>query len=293
MAFSMTGFGRGTFSGESFTVKAEVRAVNHRFLEIAFHLPRTLMQFEDRLRRLVGARLGRGKIDVTVYLGFLAPGSVRVTLNAGLAMGYREALLALADLCRLPDELTLEHFLRFSDLFIVEQEGIEEELLWAGVEAAVEEALRELITMRKREGERLVADLLLRTARLEELVTLIEERAPSVPEHYRLQLLKRIEETLGRPAIDEARLAQEVALFADRCSIAEETVRLRSHLGQLRGILEAEEGALGRKADFILQEVNRELNTIAAKANDLAIAQAVIEAKVEVEKIREQVQNLE
>ncbi|MGQ9778636.1 MAG: YicC/YloC family endoribonuclease [Bacillota bacterium] len=292
MALSMTGFGRGTFSGDSFTVKAEVRAVNHRFLEIAFHLPRTLMQFEDRLRRLVGARLGRGKIDVTVYLGFLAPGSVRVTLNAGLAMGYYQALLDLAAFCRLPDKLTLDHFLRLPDLFTVEQETLPEEILWSGLAAAVEEALDELLAMRKREGERLAADLLARTARLEELVARIEESAPLVPEHYRTQLLKRMEELLGRPAIDEARLAQEVALFADRCNITEEIVRLRSHLGQLRGTFAAE-GALGRKADFILQEINRELNTIAAKANDLAIAQAVIEAKVEVEKIREQVQNLE
>ncbi|NLG84983.1 MAG: YicC family protein [Firmicutes bacterium] len=292
MAFSMTGFGRGTYCGDSFTVKAEVRAVNHRFLEITFHLPRTLMPFEDRLRRLVTSRVGRGKIDVSVYLGSLAPGTVRVALNTGLAMGYQRALEELTALCGLSGRPVLDHFLRFPDLFTVEQETFSEEVLWHALTAAVGEALDELLAMRKREGDRLVADLLIRLARLAELTARIEELAPLVPEYYRAQLFKRMEEILGRPGIDETRLAQEVALFADRCNITEEIVRLRSHLGQLRGTLVAE-GEGGRKADSLLQEINRELNTIAAKANDLAIAQTVIEAKVEVEKIREQVQNLE
>ncbi|MCL6548127.1 MAG: YicC family protein [Alicyclobacillus sp.] len=292
MALSMTGFGRGTFASESFTIRAEVRAVNHRFLEISFHLPRGLMRFEDRLRRMVGAHLGRGKIDVTLHLGILAPGLVRVRFDAGLAMAYREALLALADGCRLPGELTLEHFLRLPDLFTVDYEGLDEGSLWAGLSAALEEALRELTAMRRAEGERLAADLLARVALIEGFVAAIEERAPAVPDYYRTQLAKRIEEILGRPGIDETRLAQEVALFAERCNITEEIVRLRSHLGQLRGTL-VTEGAFGRKADFILQEINRELNTIGAKANDLTIARAVIEAKAELEKVREQVQNLE
>jgi len=207
-------------------------------------------------------------------------------------MAYRQALLALADDCRLPGELTLEHFLHLPDLFTVDYEGIDEGSLWTGLSAAIEEALRELTAMRRVEGERLAADLLARVARIEGLVAAIEEKAPAVPEYYRVQLAKRIEEILGRTGIDETRLAQEVALFAERCNITEEIVRLRSHLGQLRGTL-VTDGALGRKADFILQEINRELNTIGAKANDLTIARAVIEAKAELEKVREQVQNLE
>ena len=292
MALSMTGFGRGTFAGESFTIRAEVRAVNHRFLEIALHLPRGLMPFEERLRRMVAAHLGRGKIDVTLHLGILAPGFVRVRFDAGLAMAYRQALLELADGCRLSGELTLEHFLRLPDFFTVDYEGLDEELLWIGLSSALEEALRELTAMRRAEGGRLAADLLARVARVEGFVAAIEERAPAVPEYYRAQLAKRMEEIVDRSGIDETRLAQEVALFAERCNITEETVRLRSHLAQLREVL-ATDGALGRKADFILQEINRELNTIGAKANDLAIARAVIEAKAELEKVREQVQNLE
>ena len=292
MALSMTGFGRGTLANEFFAIRVELRAVNHRFLEISLRLPRSLSQFEDRLRRAIGAQLGRGKIDASIHLEILGPGLTRVRLDNGLAGGYRDALLELAARFDLPTQLSLDYFTQLPDLFNIESAALDDETLWDGLAQALADALRDLTVMRRTEGDKLAADLLQRIAAIEILVKTVEIRAPQVPEGYRIQLQRRLNEVLGQPGIDETRLAQEIAIYADRCNITEELVRLQSHLEQLRATLRME-GALGRKADFILQEINREVNTIGAKANDLAIAQAVIETKAELEKIREQVQNLE
>lgn len=292
MALSMTGFGRGTLANEFFAIRVELRAVNHRFLEISLRLPRSLNQFEDRLRRAIGAQLGRGKIDVSIHLDILGSGLTSVRLDNGLANGYRDALLELAARFDLPAQLSLDQFTQLPDLFSIESTALEDETLWDGLAQALADALRDLTGMRRTEGDKLAADLLQRIEVIETLTKTVEMRAPQVPEGYRIQLQRRLNEVLGQPGIDETRLAQEIAIYADRCNITEELVRLQSHLGQLRATLRME-GALGRKADFILQEINREVNTIGAKANDLAIAQAVIEIKTELEKIREQVQNLE
>lgn len=292
MALSMTGFGRGTFANELFAIRIELRAVNHRFLEISLRLPRGPSQFEERLRRAIGAQLSRGKIDTTVHFELLAPRSTAVRLDRGLADAYRDALLELAASCHLPARLTIDHFVHLPELFVVEAAEYDAEALWDVLAKALGVALDELTAMRRLEGDKLVADLLTRMDSIDGFCQIIESRSPLVPETYRVQLQKRLTEVLGQPGIDEIRLAQEIAIYADRCNITEELVRLRSHLGQLRATLTME-GALGRKADFILQEINREINTIGAKANDLTIAQAVIEVKTELEKIREQVQNLE
>ena len=292
MAWSMTGFGRGNYANELFAIRIELRSVNHRFLEIFLHLPRNLRQLEEKFRRVIGEKLQRGKIDVTVHFEAIGIGAARVRLDHALAAGYHEALLELAARYELPLQLRLEHLLQLPDLFTIEPGEFDANILWEGISQALNEALGELTTMRRAEGDKLVADLLKRIDNISELVVIIEARAPAVPEAYRAQLHKRLTEVLGQPGLDEIRLAQEIAIYADRCNITEELVRLRSHLGELRGTLEGE-GALGRKADFILQEINREINTIGAKANDLAIAEAVIEVKTELEKIREQIQNLE
>lgn len=292
MALSMTGFGRGDYACESFAVRIELRAVNHRFLEFSLRLPRSVTQFEERLRREISGRISRGKIDVSLRLDILAAGPAQVRLDQGLASGYKQALEDLAGRFGLEKELRIEHFLHLPELFAVEHSELDEEQLWEGISAALGQALDALVEMRRAEGGKLAADLAGRVGTIEALVGTIEERAPQVPLIHRELLEKRLAEMLGQPGLDEVRIAQEVAVFADRCNITEELVRLRSHLGQLRGTL-AMDGALGRKMDFILQEVNREINTIGAKASDLTIAQAVIEVKAELEKIREQVQNLE
>ncbi len=289
----MTGFGRGNFANELFAVRMEIRSVNHRYLEISLRLPRVAAPFEDRLRQHIGGQISRGKVDVFVHLeltgGFEA---ARVRFDAGLASAYRQALIELARLYDLPMEPRLEHLISLPDLFTVEQAELDQETLWEGLRRCSAAALEELASMRRSEGEKLLADLLKRVHILNGLTKTIEDRAPAVPEAYRALLRRRLEEALGQPGIDETRLAQEVAVFADRCCITEEVVRLKSHLDQLQGTLRMN-GAIGRKADFIVQEINRELNTIGAKANDLIIAQAVIEAKTELEKVREQIQNLE
>ncbi|MGE5550173.1 MAG: YicC/YloC family endoribonuclease [Bacteroidota bacterium] len=292
MALSMTGFGRGIFANELFAIRIELRAVNHRYLEISLRLPRSLGQFEDRLRRLIGTRLSRGKVDVSCHFEVLGAEGTRVRLDKGLAIGYHNALQELAALFGLPGEYRLDSFMQLPDLFLTEPVDFDQELLWEGISQALASGLAELTAMRRAEGEKLVRDLVERVDTVAMHTDAIEGRAPLVPETYRAQLQRRLSEVLGQAAVDEVRLAQEVALFADRCSITEELVRLRSHLSQLRSTL-LMEGALGRKADFILQEITREINTIGAKANDLTIAQAVIEVKTELEKIREQVQNLE
>ena len=292
MALSMTGFGRGTFANESFAIRIELRAVNHRFLEINLRLPRGIAQCEDRLRRAVNARLNRGKVDVYVHFEPAGAGAASVRLDGGMAAGYRTALLELAARFELPADLEIKHFVQLPDIFVVEPPEVDEESLWEGLSTALATALEQLTLMRRTEGEKLVADLLERVAALDGLAGIIVDKAPSVPEAYRLQLQRRLTEVLGGIELDQTRLAQEVAIYADRCCIVEEIVRLRSHLDQLRETLRMD-GALGRKAEFILQEINREINTIGSKANDLTIAQAVIEAKTQLEKIREQVQNLE
>ncbi len=293
MALSMTGYGRGTFADELYVIRIELRAVNHRYLEISLRIPRILGQFEERIRRVIGTQVSRGKIDASCHFEVMGADVTRVRLDRGLAVGYRDALQELAAQYGLPFELKLDYLIRLDDLFVVEPAAIDEELLWQGLSQALAEALRELTAMRRTEGEKLVRDLLARVDHVAELTHTIEEQAPLVPQVYRALIERRLSELLGQSSVvDETRLAQEVALYADRCNITEELVRLRSHLGQLRTTLRTE-GALGRKADFILQEINREINTIGAKANDLTIAQAVIEVKTELEKIREQVQNLE
>lgn len=292
MALSMTGFGRGQYSSTLMAIRIELRSVNHRFLEISLRLPRALNQFEERMRRMIAGRLSRGKVDATVHFEATANGTSSVRVDYGLVQGYHDALLELAHRFKLPARPRLEHFLQLPDLFIIEPIAITEETLWDGLSQALHAALGELTAMRRTEGEKLAADLLGRLKRIESLIDAISARAPAVPEAYMAQLQKRLAEILNQPPVDENRLAQEMAIFADRCNITEELVRLRSHLAQFRETLTGDE-ALGRKSEFIVQEINREINTIGAKANDLSIAQAVIEIKAELEKTREQIQNLE
>lgn len=291
MVRSMTGFGRGEAVRGSYHVTVEVRTVNHRYLDTSVRLPKSLAGFEEKLRSLVQGRLGRGRVEVQVALEESGEGHQTVKVDVALARRYHAALSRLQQELGLVDQPTLAALVDMPGVLVTE-ETIDVEALSAALEEAADGALAEVQRMREAEGRRLAADLSERVGLIEEALRAIETRAPEVSQEFRQRLEARIREALGEVPVDEARLLQEVAIVADRGFIAEEIVRLRSHLVETRATL-AEEAAVGRKLDFLLQEMNREINTIGSKANDVAIARQVISVKAELEKIREQVQNLE
>lgn len=292
MLRSMTGFGRGDYSkdGKEFTV--EIRTVNHRYSDIFIKLPRQIGFLEDKVRELVGKSISRGKIDVFVTYYNYSDDAKSVTLDEALAKTYISAVEALRDKFGLKDDITVSLISKYPDVLRVEQNEEDEEILWSMLKIAVEKALTSLVTMREIEGERLKSDLLDRASYIEGMIREISERAPEVPKEYKIKLEARIKELLDQQTIDENRIAMEAAVFADRCSIDEELTRLRSHIEQLRQTLSFSQ-PVGRKLDFLVQEMNREINTIGSKANDLTITKIVVEIKSEIEKIREQVQNIE
>lgn len=292
MIKSMTGFGRGEYSqdGKEFTV--EIKTVNHRYSDIFIKMPRQIGFLEERVRELVGKAVSRGKIDVFITYNNYSDDSKHVTFDEALARTYISAVEALRDKYGLRDDISVSLISKYPDVLKVEQAEEDEELLWSMLKVAAEKALDSLIRMREIEGEGLRNVLNERADYIESVVDDISKRAPEVPKEYKLKLTARLKDLLEQQAIDENRLAAEVAIFADRCSIDEELVRLSSHIGQLREALMMNQ-PVGRKLDFLVQEMNREINTIGSKANDLAITKNVVEVKSEIEKIREQIQNIE
>lgn len=292
MIRSMTGFGRGEISqdGKEFTV--EIKTVNHRYSDIFIKIPRQISFLEDRVRELVGKGISRGKIDVFITYNNYSDDSKFVTFDEQLAKAYLSAVESLRDKFALADDISVSLISKFPDVLKVEQAQEDEEQLWSLLKLAVENAVSSLIRMRQTEGEGLKKALLERADVIESMVAEISRRAPEVPKEYKAKLSERIKELLDQQTVDESRLAMEVALFADRCSIDEELVRLTSHLSQFRQILGMDQ-PVGRKLDFLVQEMNREINTIGSKANDLVITKLVVDVKSEIEKIREQVQNIE
>lgn len=292
MLRSMTGFGRGESTGSAGRIVVEMKAVNHRFSEVVFRMPKQFSALEDQARKLVQARVSRGRVDV--FVSWEAAAKARgVKVDKELALAYHNSLIELAREIGSKTELSLDTLAKLPDVLKVEEGEITAEELWPAFEAATAQAVDNLLAMREREGQSLAADLSARIDRLAELREVILTRAPQVVEEYRTRLTKRLEEILGQQnVVDPQRLAQEVAMFADRSDIAEELQRLQSHFGQFREAL-AGGDAVGRKLDFLVQEIGREINTIGSKANDAAITNQVVEAKSELEKIREQVQNIE
>lgn len=292
---SMTGYGRGEFTAEDRKFTVEMRSVNHRYNDITVKLPRFLASLEDRIRKKAAAHIFRGKTDIYVSFETFSSEDVEVRLDEALAAAYAEKLERLREVLGLPqadDGRILELAAKFPDVITVEKAQKEEEVLWEVLEPALEEAVARFLAMRETEGGNLKQDILQKKEKIRALVAGVKERAPFVAVEYREKLNRRLEELLGNVEVDPQRVAQEVAIFADRGCIDEEVTRLESHLVQLDGILR-EGGQVGRKLDFLVQEMNRESNTIASKANDIQIVQATIELKSEIEKIREQVQNLE
>lgn len=292
---SMTGYGRGEFTAEDRKFTVEMRSVNHRYNDITVKLPRFLVSLEDRIRKKTAENVFRGKTDIYISFETLSSEDVEVKLDEALAAAYAEKLKHLQNMLGITqadDGRILELTARFPDVITVEKAQKEEEELWEILLPALEEAVSRFLTMRETEGENLKRDILQKGEKIRALVADVKERAPLVVEEYREKLNRRLEDLLGNVEVDPQRVAQEVAVFADRGCIDEEITRLESHLIQLDGILR-EGGQVGRKLDFLVQEMNRESNTIASKANDVQIVQTTIALKSEIEKIREQIQNLE
>lgn len=298
MVKSMTGYGRGEETAQGTTVTVELRAVNNRYLDCTVKMPRTYIFAEDALKELVQSKVSRGKVDVFVNVAHEGGDDVTVTVNESLARAYVRAMLQLEKLGAeegnrtiLSDYKTAD-LARFPDVLTVEKKEEDQDQVKALLLAALDRALDDFNTMRAQEGEKLKADILGRADTIEGLTVQVERRSPETVKEYRTKLETRMQEVLQNTQIDESRLLTEAAIFADKVAVDEETVRLHSHLSQLRELL-GKGGAVGRKLDFLIQEFNREANTIGSKCSDVALSRVVVELKGEIEKIREQVQNIE
>jgi len=289
---SMTGYGRGEARYAQKRFVLEVRSINHRFREVVVRLPRSMAALEDRMRKSVQEYVSRGRVDVfcTVEEGEGCGHTVKV--DKTLAVAYYKAMAEIRDYLGLTGEIRIEHIISQPGLLLVEDAGEDPEEWWPAVAEALGQACRGLVAMRETEGAALRASLAEKVSYLEGLVREISLRVPDMVLAYQERLSRRIAELTGGPLVDPARLAQEVAFFAERADISEELVRLNSHLAQFLGLLDGE-GAVGRKMDFLIQEMYREVNTIGAKAQDELITGRVVEFKGELEKMREQVQNIE
>jgi len=291
---SMTGFGRGEYLDNAHRINVEIKAVNHRYNEIVIRMPKNLGSLEDKIRRSVSNTLVRGRIDIFITMDEFGEKKRAIRVDKELAMAYHESLRALAELLSTPVSDHLKEIAKYPDVIKVEEVTEDVLVLWPKLSSAVDMAVSNLMNMRLAEGLNIKKDLVSRIDCITSYLITVEERAPAVLADYRVKILGRMRELLGAIGVepDEGRLLQETAIFADRTSITEELVRLKSHLLQIGTALQADE-AVGRKLDFIIQEINRETNTIASKANDFAIANLMVEIKSEIEKVREQIQNIE
>lgn len=289
---SMTGYGRGEHIAEERKFTVEMKSVNHRYNDMTIKLPRSLASLEDKIKKRIMRDVFRGKTDVYISFETFSAADVDVKLNEALAAAYLEKLNLMEEKFGLAGGNKLELAAKFPDVITVEKAQQEEAVIWEALAPALEEAVEKFVAMRTVEGENLKRDILLKGERIKTLVAEVKERSPLVVVEYQEKLNNRLKDLLGGVDVDPQRIATEVAIFADRGCVDEEVTRLESHLVQLKDILEGG-GQVGRKLDFLIQEMNRESNTIASKANDIQIVKATIELKSEIEKIREQIQNLE
>lgn len=292
MVKSMTGYGRAREMRNGRDITVEVRSVNNRYLDCTVKMPRAYIFAEDRMKARVQQAISRGKVDVFVTIDASAADAAVVAVNEPLARGYYDALTRLKTMFDLSGDITPEVLAKFPDVLAVTKAEEDVEAIAADICAVLDDALAAYNAMRAVEGEKLTADVAGRITTIEAVVGKVEERSPQTVAAYRQRLEAKMQEVLQSTTIDESRILTEAAIFADKIAVDEETVRLRSHIAQLRAMLASDE-PVGRKLDFLIQEVNRECNTIGSKCNDLTIAQDVVNMKAEVEKIREQVQNME
>ena len=288
----MTGYGRGEAVVNGRPITVEVRSVNNRYLDCSVKLPRVYVFAEDAIKAGVQGHISRGKVDVFVTIGPSEKGDTVISVNRPLADGYYAALCQLRDSYGLKDDISVSLLSRFPDVFLVERTQEDLEAVSADICSVLEQALSDFDAMRVREGEKLCQDVLGRADTIEGLTARVEERSPGIVADYRARLTAKLNEVLQNTQLDEGRILTEAAIYADKVAVDEETVRLRSHLSQLRHML-GQGGAIGRKLDFLIQEFNREANTIGSKCSDIETAGYVVDIKAEIEKIREQIQNIE
>ena len=292
MIKSMTGYGSAKGTVEGLTVSVELKSVNNRYLDTSVRLPRSFLFAEDAVKSAVQRHISRGKVDVFVSVDSSEAGDMTVKVNEGLLRGYMDAIRSIAKEYDLPDDLSALAVSRFPDVLSVEKKDLDAEAISTGIIEITEQALQDFDAMRLREGEKLRDDVLNRVAVIDSLVSTVEQAAPQTVADYRARLEAKMAEVLGASGIDENRILAEAAIFADHIAVDEETVRLRSHMSQLNTMIRGN-SPTGRKIDFLIQEFNREANTIGSKCQNSEIAHTVVDLKSEIEKIREQIQNIE
>ncbi|MCI8554072.1 MAG: YicC family protein [Clostridiales bacterium] len=292
MTKSMTGYGRYEAAVSGMDITVEVKSVNHRYYEFSSRVPRAYAFLDEKLKSHMQRSISRGKVEASVWIETLEAPVSEVAVNRSLAEGYVQACRELSQLYNLPDDLTAATLARVPDILTVRRAETDEEVLWEAVRGVADEALSRFIAMREREGARLREDILSRCETILQAVAFVEERSPRTVQEHMDKVEARMRELLSSVTVDEQRLLSEAALFADKIAVAEETVRLRSHLDQLQLLIDGDE-PVGRKLDFLVQEINREANTIGSKSQDIELARVVVDIKAEIEKIREQIQNIE
>lgn len=288
----MTGYGRTQKILNGRDILVEIRSVNHRYYEYSSRIPRTYNYIDEKLKVLLKQKISRGKVDVNVSINNIEGKDTSVAVNKGVAEGYVSALRSVAEELNLKDDITLSKLIKLPDIFNVQKTPDDEEQVWNDVEEVATEAIEKFVEMREKEGIKLYNDVLEKTSLILEMVGKVEELSPITTENYRNRLYQKLNEILNGKDFDQQRIITETAIFAEKIAVDEETVRLRSHISQLVDLLESGD-AIGRKLDFIVQEMNREVNTIGSKAQDLNITRLVVDMKAELEKIREQIQNIE
>ena len=289
---SMTGYGSAKGSVEGQVITVELKSVNNRYLDCSVRLPRNFLFAEDVVKQAVSAGVSRGKVDVFVSAQASQDSGTVVSVNEDLARGYRDAVAHIAETLGLESGLNAFSIARFPDVLTIERRELDRDKAAAALSEITAKAVEEFNAMREREGDRLRRDMLGKIETIEGLVSVVEERSPQTVKEYRERLEARLHDILADRSLDEQRVITEAAIFADRTAVDEETVRLRSHISQFRAMLE-EGSPIGRKMDFLVQEFNRESNTIGSKCSDASLAKVVVELKSEIEKIREQLQNVE
>ena len=292
MIKSMTGYGRASGASGKLQITVELKSVNNRFLDCSVKLPRAYTAAEDTLKKTVQGAIARGKVDVFVTVDASQADDVELIVNEPLADSYVRAIKEVAEKYGLPNDATATTVIRLPDVLTLRKKETDTEALTADLNEILKAAIADFDAMREKEGEKLKSDVLARADEIERLTAIVEERSPRIVSEYREKLLSKMREVLEGASVDESRVITEAAIFADKTAVDEETVRLHSHIAQLRDILK-EGGAVGRKLDFLIQEFNREANTIGSKANDADTAKVVVDMKSEIEKIREQIQNIE
>lgn len=292
MIKSMTGFGRATAEKDGYIISVEIKSVNHRYFEFSLRCPRQYGFLDDKIKSYVNSRVSRGKVECYVSIEALNTECADIAVNNTLAAAYVNALKTISTTYGLNEKITAQDIAKFPDVLLLRKSEEDEELLWSLVKSVASDALDKFIEMRSVEGEKMYEDIFSRSQFILDTVSFIEKRSPQTVKEYNDKLIERVHEIIGDVSLDESRIIQEVAIYADKVAVAEETIRLCSHISQLREFINSDE-PVGRKLDFLVQEINRESNTIGSKCCDVEIARKIVDVKAEIEKIREQIQNIE